>query len=337
MQEGEDKQKLTILQVLEENGGVVGSNAIAEALAAYGYTPSPRSIRQYLQEMETDGLVEESRRGRGGGRSITPRGRQELRDSMIFDRVGLMAAKVDGMAYQMDFDLARRQGRVVLNLTVLAAEHFAAAAAQMLPVFEAKLSMGEYVCCFQPGDRVGDTVIPRGHVGIGTICSVTVNGVLLNARIPVVSRFGGVLEVNRGIPVRFTEMIDYAGTSLDPIEIFIKARLTDLRGIVERGQGRISASFREVPNDALEDVRRLCQELDRAGLGGVLCLGKPNRPLLSFSVPLGRTGMIVTGGLNPAAAVNEAGIPIANTALSMLYDFERLQHYRELASFQPRV
>ena len=41
--------------------------------------------------------------------------------------------------------------------------------------------------------------------------------------------------------------------------------------------------------------------------------------------------MIVTGGLNPAAAVEESGIPTTNHALHALFDFERLIHYRRLA------
>jgi len=47
-------------------------------------------------------------------------------------------------------------------------------------------------------------------------------------------------------------------------------------------------------------------------------------------VPEGRTGMIVCGGLNVVAAVVEAGISCSSVAMSTLYDFEQLTHYREL-------
>ncbi len=40
--------------------------------------------------------------------------------------------------------------------------------------------------------------------------------------------------------------------------------------------------------------------------------------------------MIVVGGLNPIAAIEEAGIPTASTALAGLYDFTRLVDYRDL-------
>ena len=58
----------------------------------------------------------------------------------------------------------------------------------------------------------GDTVVvPPGKVGLATVCSVALNGVLLKAGIPVQSRFGGVLEVwgnpKTGLPVRIDQTI----------------------------------------------------------------------------------------------------------------------------------
>jgi repressor of nif and glnA expression len=41
----------------------------------------------------------------------------------------------------------------------------------------------------------------------------------------------------------------------------------------------------------------------------------------------------VAGGLNPAAAVEEAGIPTSNYALSTLFEYEKLTHYTKLERF----
>ncbi len=326
----EEKPKMLILSVMRDSDELVGSNDIAKALEAHGYNISSRTVRLYLQEMEDEGLVEEAKRGRSGGRRITTHGRQEIDDSLIFDRIGMTAAKVDAMAWRMRFDHRRRQGQIVLNLTILHAEHFARGAAEMVPVFEKGLGMGRYVAVIRPGEKVGHAQVPEGCVGLGTICSVTVNGVFLNERVPIVSRFGGVLEMHEGTPARFTDVIYYEGTSMDPLEVFIKAGLTSVRQILSHGHGRIGASFREVPTCALAAVERLREELREVGLDGILMLGKPNQPLLGFSVQEGRTGMIVTGGLNPAAAIHEAGIPTQNTALSCLYDFNQLIPYSDL-------
>jgi repressor of nif and glnA expression len=167
-------------------------------------------------------------------------------------------------------------------------------------------------------------------VGIGTVCSVTINGVLMSGKVPTTSRFGGVLEIAESRPVRFTDVIYYDGTSLDPLEIFIKGGLTSVGRTARTGRGRIGVSFREVPSCALDEVERILRRLDEIGLGGVVRMGSPNQPLLGFSVPEGRTGFVVNGGLNPMAAVEEAGVRTENRALAQLYDFERLVHYREL-------
>ena len=66
------------------------------------------------------------------------------------------------------------------------------------------------------GEKIGDVLIPEGKIGIGTVCSVTINGIFLKAGIPVTSRFGGVVETENGKPTRFISLISYEGSSLDP-------------------------------------------------------------------------------------------------------------------------
>ena len=333
----DEKIKMAILRCLRDANSAVGSQQIARSLEGYGFTPSARTIRMYLTEMESEGLVERARRGRNGGRSITPRGITEIEDSMISDRVGFTAARVDTLSWEMDFDLSARKGRVVLNLTVLPAAFLGRAVSAMIGVLSSGFGMGQYVALFPAESRVGDTTIPPGNVGIGTMCSITVNGVLLSHRIPTVSRFGGVLEIRNKEPERFTDVIYYEGTSLDPLEIFIKAGLTDVRGAMMRNVGRIGASFREVPSVALERVLQIRDALDQAGMGGILRIGKPNQPLLGFPVPDGRTGMIVTGGLNPASVLEEEGIRTVNRAFSTLFDFDAMIHVRNLEDAARRM
>jgi repressor of nif and glnA expression len=219
---------------------------------------------------------------------------------------------------------------VVLNVTLIRASDINRALDEMIPVFDAGLGMGHWLALAREGEMLGELEVPQGRMAIGTICGVTLNGALLSERIPVESSFGGVLEMRDGAPARFTDVIYYNGTSLDPLEVFIKGRLTSVRETVGTGHGRIGASFRDVPTSALPQVRQMLGRLDRMGLGGVLLLGKPNKPVLEFPVPEGRTGLVVAGGLNPAAALEEAGIENENFALSALYEFERLIHFREV-------
>ena len=157
-----------------------------------------------------------------------------------------------------------------------------------------------------------------------------INGILIHAGIPVTSRFGGLLEVYEGEPYRFTEIIHYDGSSLDPLEIFIKGKMTSVSEAVRTGRGRIGASFREIPSSALPQMRKLVKQLEGIGLGAILAVGKPNQPLLDIPVVEGKAGIIVAGGLNPMAAVEESGIRTENLAMGTLLDFSELVSYKDV-------
>ena len=329
------QHKVAILRALRDSTGTTGSREIAQYLRHDGITLSPRTVRLYLEIMEREGLVGRAKRGRKGGRALTSRGMDEIKDSLVVRRLGFTAARVDSLAWQMTFDLKTRKGLIVLNITTFDAGRTRQALAEMVPVFEARLGMGSHVLKAREGESIGGFVVPEGRMAIGTVCSVTINGIFLKAGIPTTSRFGGVLEIHDGRPLRFTDMIYYDGTSLDPLEIFIKGGLTSVSRAASSGNGRIGAGFREVPTAALDAVEKIRRDLRTIGLDGILIIGRPNQPLLDIPVHDGRTGVIVAGGLNPASAIEEAGIPTENSALSCLYEFENLVHFSELKSIVP--
>ena len=173
-------------------------------------------------------------------------------------------------------------------------------------------------------------MIDKGEVALGTVCSVTVNGVLLKEGIPATSRFGGILELFKGRPLRFTEIIHYDGTSLDPLEIFIKGKITSVYQAALTVTEKLEQVSGKFPSVALQRVEKIRKKLDDLGLGGILMIGKPGRPLLDIPVSEGRVGMIVAGGLNPLAAVEECGIATTNTAMKTLFDFTNLMPFWEI-------
>ena len=190
--------------------------------------------------------------------------------------------------------------------------------------------MGRYAALIKPGEKIGKKIITEGKIGIGTVCSVTINGIFLHEGIHITSRFGGLLEMHKGRPVRFTEIINYDGSSIDPLEVFIKGGMTSVNDAVLTGNGRIGASFREVPSMAIPAVEKLRKRLDKVGLGGILLIGRPGQPLLDIPVAEGRAGMVVAGGLNPLAAIEESGIATQNIAMGALYDFRQMLPFWEL-------
>ncbi|MFC1958098.1 NrpR regulatory domain-containing protein, partial [Chloroflexota bacterium] len=200
----------------------------------------------------------------------------------------------------------------------------------MKAAFRSGICVSDLIAVASEGKKLGSVVIPNGQIGLATICSVVTNGVLLRAGIPSEYRFGGLLQIRNSEPRRFVAIVEYAGTSLDPSEQFIRAKMTSISETVKTGNGRILGVFRTIP--AL--LRGVCEEkialLKKAGIGGVHALGNTSEPLCQIPIALNRIGIVQLSGLNPIAAASEAGIEIENVAESGLIDFEQLQSFWQI-------
>jgi len=328
------RRMIAILEALRNSPKSQGSKAIAAALALSGIEMSERAVRNYLAQADILGwTVNLGRRGR----RLTPDGLREIESALAVDKVGFVAAKVDALAYQMDFDLARRKGRVVMNIATVSLREAYPALQIIQDVFRAGLGMGTLACVAFPGESIGSFTTPPHMMAIGTVCSVTINGILLKAGIVAHAKFGGLLELESGKPKRFIQIITYEGSTLDPLEVFIRSHMTSVLRAAESGNGIIGSGFREIPAVSLPEARRIARQAEQAGLGGVLAFGHPNQPLLDVPVPSGRVGMALTGGLNPIAAVAESGIAITGTAMSTLAPYEQLTDYRNLITVVARL
>ncbi|MBU0678441.1 MAG: DUF128 domain-containing protein [Verrucomicrobia bacterium] len=318
-----ETSKLAILKVLASETGAAGAARIRDRLLMMGIHLQPRTIRHYLLQLDREGLTHcVSRRS---GRVITELGRNELSGSHIIERVGFVAARIDNLSYQMSFDSESNRGSVITNVAFINSAQLSRALESMRLVFARNLAVGNRLAVARPNETLGGMRVPEGRTALGTVCSVTVNGILLSKGIPVTSRFGGLLEIRDGAPVRFVHLVDYRGTTTDPLLIFIKAGMTRVRDCSRLGSGLIGASFREIPSAAAEEVRRLEREIRKCGLRGVLAIGSPSQPLLEIPVTEGHTGMIVTGGLNPIAALHETGSMPEIRPMAALEDFGRYQ------------
>jgi repressor of nif and glnA expression len=122
----------------------------------------------------------------------------------------------------------------------------------------------------------------------------------------------------------------YDGTSIDPLEVFIRSGMTNYIGAIKTGNGRICVGFREFPAESRDRVEELAEKLERAGLGAFISIGRPGQPLFDIPVSEGRVGAIVMGGLNSSSILEETGHRVCSRALSGLIDFGRLFHYEEM-------
>jgi len=324
------RKTVAILKVLNTAGRPMGSAAISLRLGDWGIDLGERMVRYYLGLTDQAGLTKNLRRR---GRIITDLGRKELEVGIAIDKVGFVAARVDELSYRMTFDETTLQGTVILNISLINRDCFPDALKEISTVMQARLGMGRLLLIGSPGSTIENTSIrvPNTQIAIGTVCSVTLNGVLLRHGITMTSRFGGLLELHHSTPVRFRQIINYDGSTLDPLEIFIKGKMTSVRQTALTGTGVIGAGFREIPTIALPAAQKIVTALERIGLGGVLIIGKPSQPLLDIPVSAGRVGLIVAGGLNPVSALEELGLTTENHALHSLCNFSQLQSFDTLS------
>jgi len=295
---------------------------------------SERTVRFHLQALDNQGFTGYKEKK---GRYLTPRGLMELSKAHVYDRVGFLSSKIDEMTFRMTFNPETAEGTVLVNLSLVEKRYRDALGDKISPVFSSGLAHGSLMALVDEGESIGESVIPQGMVGLGTVCSITFNGALIQAGIPVTSVFGGLLEIHDKAPDRFTAVIKYDGTSLDPLEIYITSGMTSTAEAARNGNGLIGASFREIPSSARDRVIETDARLKGRGLGGFLKMGYSSQALLDIPVGDGRTGLVIAGGLNAVAPLVEDGITIDSKALSGLIDYSVLFSYEELSSRLSRL
>lgn len=316
------RKEFAILRILGEHGAPVGASIISRHLRSHGIDLTERAIRYHLQALDEAGLTRNLGRA---GRELTEAGQAELANARVADQVALTFAKIETLAYLTRFNLDEGAGQIVINLSMFRQNEFDAAMKVMRPVFLSRWATSDLVAVFNPGQKLGDLAIPRGMIGLGTVSAVTLNGVLLSHGIPVQSEFGGLVEIVGHEPVRFTDIIRYSGTSIDPVEVFIKGKATSVLQVVNTGRGKVGAGFRMCPAIAREHVMQLVDRLAAWRLHGVVAIGTESRPLMEMEVGVDRMGLVICAGLNPIAAAEEAGYSTVNRAMSGVFEYKDMQ------------
>ncbi|MBI4699189.1 MAG: DUF128 domain-containing protein, partial [Nitrospirae bacterium] len=311
----------SILKILNKHTDVIGSKEISNQLKLLGIDLTERTVRYHLKILDERGLTEVFGKE---GRKITDKGRNEIQHSHVSQKLGFVISKIESLSYLTTINLETLKGNVILNISFFPEEEQKNVMTMLRPIFSSPYVMSDRVIFARGGGRIGDVIVPKGKIGIGTVCSVTINGIFLKAGIPVTSKFGGVAEIIDGKPVRFVSLISYEGSSLDPLEIFIKSKMTDVSGLAKGKSGRILASFREIPLVCLDAARRLTETMAARGIKGVMLIGSPNKLLLEIPVGIDKVGIVIVGGLNPVAAIEESGVSTESNAMSTLYEYSKL-------------
>ena len=323
-----ERKVLLILRILNESLEPLGARVIARQMMERGVHLSERTVRYHLKLMDERGLTKLI--GRRDGRVITNGGLDEISNARVHDKISLSNSRIDVLSFKTTFNIKKNRGMVPVNISFFPENEFKKALQMMKPFFQKKIAVSDRIAIAPAGKKLGEIAVPEGKIGLASVCSILINGVLLKQGIPIDSKFAGILQVRNGVPLRFVELIHYAGSSLDPSEIFIRGNMTSVKQAVEKGDGKILANFREIPALSRSLVEDIVGEFGKVGINGVLSIGNIGRPLCQTDVDINKVGMILVGGLNPIAAAHEQGFNVDNRAMSTVMDLEDMQSVAEL-------
>jgi len=323
-----ERKVISILKILNESPQPLGARLIARQLKEQGVELGERAVRYHLKLMDERGLTQPAERW--DGREIKPLGVEELNNALVTDKIGFVLEKIELLVFRTSFNIEKRTGLVPVNISFLPKQKFAQALKVMKVAFNTGLCVSDLVAVASEGERLGEVLVPKGKIGLATVCSIIINGSLLKAGISVDSRFAGILQIRNNKPLRFVNLIYYSGSTLDPSEVFIQAKMTDVQGVIRKGEGKIIANFREIPAQCQPLVQQVINQLKETGLGGLVMMGNVSEAVCGIPIGLNRVGMILIGGLTPVAAAVEAGIEVENHAMSTLLEYESLRRFQEL-------
>jgi repressor of nif and glnA expression len=281
------------------------ASELMDALTGQGLQPSERTLRLHCAEMCDAGLI--IRDGRRGYR-LSPAGAEIARELTASRRIGSILYRMEETMCQLTFDPETGSGLVSINAYVLRQSLLPTLVDDIEAVFRAGLAVGDRVLLAGPGEDILGRKVPAGHVGLGTVCSLTLAALLMRRGIPTQPVFGGLLQVAEGKPSHILDMVRYDATSLSPNELFIRAHLTAVGQAARFGSGAITASVRELPMNALPRLREAHELCTRHGFPGILAVGRPGLPLMNIPVHEGRVGLLLATGLNPLACLWERNL-----------------------------
>lgn len=316
------RKVIAILRIIHESHIPVGARVIAYRMNEKGYDIGERAVRYHLHVLDALGLT---KRLGYDGRVITVRGIDELNNALVRDRVGFIITKIERCMLDTTFDLKTKQGNVIISTSIINKNDFDKTIEILKHVIHSGHPFSPYIKLIEENTVTPAIEIPEGKIGIATMCSITIDGILLKNGIPIIPKYGGILKIEDKKPVCFEDIIVYSGTTIDPMRIFISKKMTRVLDTVNTGSGKLLANLREIPGSALSKAKEILGYAVKAGIGGIAGIGEPGKPVLNSAVEAGKAGIVIYAGTNIIAAVSEMGIKVTTYPISTTIDFEELK------------
>ena len=229
------------------------------------------------------------------------------------NKLPFLLSKSWNLIQQVNFDVETRKGDIVSNVSYLQRDKLDDALDIMEETYN---SNPKYI---NPYYKIVDHPTDDSKVGIGTICSLSIDGLLINNGIMSNPKYGGLLELTE--PPLFIDLISYNGSTVDPHKIFLAKNMTSITRNI--GPNKILASLKELPYISRDYSVYLLDILKNIGFS-IYKIGKPRELIYNAKVDNYNFGVVAGSGLNSIGAIKEKGIDIEVKAIEKLMPFEKM-------------
>jgi len=236
---------------------------------------------------------------------------------------------IEDYAMRVTFDPVEGKGCIVYNLALIKNEDLEHAIRLLRDAHKTGISVSGLVKFFSSGEKINDYIVPKGCTAVCTMCSITFDGLLIRRGVPINPIGGGVVEIDNRTPIRFTHIILYEHTTIDPLQVLLSQKTTSVTNVMRKGTGTILANIREFHMEAEPLVGTVLDELSSSSYSGILEVGVPNTSLLGVPVSPQFIGIAAVGGTNAMAAIREGGYWIQTHAMKGLIDISEMREIRD--------
>jgi hypothetical protein len=296
---GTERKCLEILRILRESRDPMGAKHLSELMGEQGFILSDRAVQYYLQHLDEMGFT---RKVGNRGRVLTNRGIAETESALVGDRIGFVISKLERLAFRSTFNPQTCTGDVAYNLSFVKDSDLGVVCNAFDEVISAKFGFfGTYAV------TDSDPRIPKGHTGLITVCSITMDGVFQHHGIPVKMAYGGCLNHHNKTPDTFLHLISYKGTTLDPLQLFISAEMSSIGACIRSGDGVTLANIRNIPTVAVPYATGIMEALRENGFHLPVAIGSG---LMGVPFDPYQSSIVSYSGMNLIGRASECGVAL---------------------------
>ena len=226
-------------------------------------------------------------------------------------KIPFILSKSWNLIQQANLNIEEKTGNIIANISYIEKENKEEAIDIMEKTYE------KYPAHINPHYNIISHPKDNSKIGISTICSLSIDGILIKNGVKTTPKYGGLLELTE--PPLFLELISYNGSTIDPHKIFIAKNMTSITE--KSGPNRLLASIKEIPYIARDHSINFLDKLSKIGFS-IYKIGKPRELTYNAKADNYNFSVITESGLNIIATIKEKGIDIEVKTDTKIMPFE---------------